>query len=238
MFTSRCIAAFAIASFPLLSIGHSIEPLIVPAQGKIGFTHLPPAQTGLSFTNLLSEDRAATNRNLLSGSGVAAGDIDGDGNIDLFFCALDNPNVLFRNLGNWRFVDVTSSSPAIAGPDWDSTGATFADVDGDEDLDLLINALGRGTHLFLNDGKGGFTPHPNSGLQTHTGSTSLALADIDADSDLDLYVANFRPTTIRDNPTSKFSVDRVNGRLAVTRVNGRPATAPDLTNRFTVVGSG
>lgn len=237
MSAARCIAAVCFF-FPLLCIAAPIQPLSVPSEGKTGFAPMLPAQTGLVFTNLLSDDRSSTNRNLLSGSGVAAGDIDGDGNIDLFFCALDSANVLYRNLGNWRFQDITSSSPDIACLGWDSTGAAFADVDGDADLDLFINALGRGTRLFLNDGKGRFTPATSSGLQTHTGSTSLALADIDGDSDLDLYVTNFRPTTIRDDPSTRFTIDRVGDRLLVTRVNGRPTTAPDLTNRFTVAASG
>ena len=199
---------------------------------------MPAADTGLNFTNQLRDDRAFTNRNLLSGSGVAAGDVDGDGRIDLFFCGLDNANVLYRNLGGWRFQEVTRESPAMACEGWDCTGAAFADVDGDGDLDLLVNALGRGTHLFINDGKGSFTRKADSGLATNTGSTSMALADIDGDSDLDLYVANFRPTTIRDNPTTRFTIARVANQPAVTHVDGRAATAIDLTNRFMVTGAG
>jgi enediyne biosynthesis protein E4 len=239
-------APYRIAAVCLLAAAYSshsaapsvVIPLVVSESGKIGFTRMLPQQTGLSFTNQLSDERSATNRNLLSGSGVAAGDIDGDGQIDLFFCALDNSNILYRNLGNWRFEDVTASSPAIALPTLDCTGAAFADIDGDGDLDLLVNSLGGGTRLFLNDGRGKFTLRTDSGLATDKGSTSLALADIDGDSDLDLYVTNFRPTTIRDNPSTKFTIAFVGDRRIVTHVDGRPATAPDLTNRFTVAPSG
>ncbi|HEX7861207.1 MAG TPA: CRTAC1 family protein [Verrucomicrobiae bacterium] len=232
------IVAFATLLLGCVCLADSVEPLNVPPEGKAGFTRLEALKTGISFTNQLSDARAATNRNLLSGSGVAAGDIDNDGNIDLFFCALDNSNALYRNLGNWRFENITASSPSITLEDSDCTGAAFADVDGDGDLDLLVNALGKGTQLFLNDGKGGFSPKTDSGLQTHAGSTSLALADIDGDSDLDLYVCNFRPTTIRDDPTTKYSVGYIGDRPVVLKVNGRPATAPDLTNRFLVAANG
>ena len=66
----------------------------------------------------------------------------------------------------------------------------------------------------------------------------MALADIDGDSDLDLYVANFRPTTIRDNPTTRFTIGRMGDRPVVTHVDGRAATASDLTNRFMVTATG
>jgi enediyne biosynthesis protein E4 len=213
-----------------------IIPLTVPAGGKTGFTRLSPEQTGISFTNMLADARAATNRNLLSGSGLAAGDVDGDGLVDLYFCALDNDNILYRNLGGMRFQDATTPDIACAG--WNCSGAVFADVDGDRDLDLLVNGLGPGTHLFLNDGKGSFSMSKNSDLATNTGATSMALADIDGDGDLDLYVTNFRPTTIRDHPQTRFSIEHVKQKPVVAKVDGRPTTAPDLTNRFVVAPSG
>ena len=225
----------------LLLGGHcfaSVELLQVATEGKAGFRRMSSAQTGLNFTNQLRDDRAYTNRNLLSGSGVSAGDVDGDGKVDLFFCGLDNPNRLYRNLGGWRFKEETRGSPGLACEGWDCTGAALADLDGDADLDLLVNALGRGTHLFLNDGKGLFTKKTDSGLVTSGGSTSMALADIDGDSDLDLYVTNFRPTTIRDNPSTRFTIGHLADRAIVTHVEGRATTAADLTNRFTVSAAG
>ena len=47
--------------------------------GKDGFTLLPGEQTGVLFTNYLSEQRMLASQILPSGSGVAAGDVDGDG---------------------------------------------------------------------------------------------------------------------------------------------------------------
>src|ERR1044071_4796606 len=79
--------------------GYRCAPLPVPSSGQTGFTRLMPAVTGITFTNWLSDERSLTNRNLLSGSGVAAGDIDGDGWCDLYFCSLGTGNMLYRNLG-------------------------------------------------------------------------------------------------------------------------------------------
>src|SRR4051812_41738827 len=65
-------------------------PLIIAPQPRLGFTRMPGSTTDILFTNELSNARSITNRNLLSVSGVAAGDVDGDGLADLYFCGLDN----------------------------------------------------------------------------------------------------------------------------------------------------
>ncbi|MEN9678144.1 MAG: hypothetical protein RIS76_4040, partial [Verrucomicrobiota bacterium] len=206
--------------------------------GRPGFTRMPALSLGITFTNRVADERTVTNRNLLSGSGVALGDVDGDGWCDVLFVGLDAAPQLNRNLGGWRFQEVTAS--AFPGVDFrlpsgafDTTGVALADVDGDGDLDLLLNALGGGTRLFRNDGRGRFTEDTASaGLSSRSGATSLALADVDGDGDLDLYVAHFRPATILDQPAAKFSLRQERGGAVVTALNGRPTTDPDLTNRF------
>jgi hypothetical protein len=218
--------------------GFRWRELPVPKTGRTGFQKLDPNQTGILFTNLLSDDRSVTNRNLVSGSGVAAGDVDGDGLCDLFFCRLDGESKLYRNLGGWKFEDITKAA-GVACAGQDSTGAAFADIDGDGDLDLIVNALGNGTRIFLNDGKGHFTEATDAaGVRSKTGSMSLALADIDGDGDLDLYVANFRTSTIKDNPKTRFAMQMVGNEPVVVSVDGRPVIDPDLTNRFLVSPSG
>jgi hypothetical protein len=201
--------------------------------GKLGagFTLLPPERTGIWFTNLLPEQRHLTNQILPSGSGVAAGDVDGDGWCDLYFCGLkDSDNQLYRNLGGWRFSNITTEA-GVACAGLDCTGAAFADLDGDGDLDLVVNSIGGGTRLFFNDGKGHFTSAPAL-LNPERGGMSLGLADADGDGDLDLYVANYRVATLTDAPGTRFGVKMVNGKPVVTLVNGRPLTDPEWTNRF------
>jgi hypothetical protein len=211
-----------------------IVPLPALTGGKTGFTRLDPLPLGITFTNFVVDERTITNRNLLSGSGVALGDADGDGWCDVFFCGIDSPTQLYRNLGGWKFTNVTEA--AFSDHKFrDSTGAAFADVDGDGDLDLLVNALGGGTRLFLNDAAGRFREATEAaGLRSRSGATSLALADVDGDGDLDLYVCNFRPDTILDQPGAKFTVRNVGNKPVVVSMNGRPVTEPDLTNRFEI----
>src|SRR5207248_3417667 len=156
--------------------------------------------------------KAAENQIRLNGSGVALGDVDRDGLCDIYLCRLEGANALYRNLGGWKFEDITAGA-GVACADQYSTGAVFADVDGDGDLDLLVNGLGRGTRLFLNDGQGHFREVTSAaGLGGSAGSMSLALADIDGDGFLDLYVANYRTTTFRDEPDKKYRISTANNK--------------------------
>src|SRR5439155_11678669 len=157
-------------------------PLPRPQGKDAGFTRLESRQTGLQFTNHVPLKAIARNRLIEDGSGVAAGDVDGDRLCDLYFCSLEGHNRLFRNLGGLKFEDVTTRA-GVACPGQASTGAALADIDGDGDLDLLVNGLGTGTRLFLNDGHGRFVEKTDAGLLGESGARSLALADIDGDGD-------------------------------------------------------
>jgi len=201
--------------------------------GKVGFQALSPQATGVSFTNVVSAERHYTNQILLNGSGVAAGDVDGDGWCDLFFCGLGGRSALYRNRGDWKFQDATIESGLAACAKLDATGAALADLDGDGDLDLLVNSVGQGTLCFLNNGTGHFAPSPFSPVLNGSNcGSSIALADIDGDGALDLYIANYRTSTIRDQPGASFTLKTVNGQPQPVAFGGRALTEPDLTNRF------
>ena len=70
------------------------------------------------------------------GMGGTAGDVDGDGDLDLYVTTFNGPNQLFRNNGDGTFTDVTAKS-GLNDPLW-SSSAAFADVDNDGDLDLYV----------------------------------------------------------------------------------------------------
>jgi hypothetical protein len=197
--------------------------------GKDGFTLVPGEQTGVRFTNYLSEPRTLSSEILPSGSGVAAGDVDGDGWCDLYFCGLKCGNRLYRNLGNWRFEDITEQA-GVACTNLDATGAALVDLNGDGALDLIVNSLGGGTHIFFNDGKGHFTESKEV-LNPGMGGMSLAVADYDGDGWLDLYVANYRVNSAADSDV-RFNVRMVEGKLQVVSINNKPLTDPEWTNRF------
>ena len=52
----------------------------------------------------------------------------------------------------------------------------------------------------------------------------MALGDVDGNGTLDLYVANYRPTTIMDRPSTQFRIKMVEGKPVVALVDGQPAT--------------
>jgi len=165
-------------------------------RGSGGFRPLDGSDLGVSFLYDVDEEARLRNRVLAEGQGVAIGDVDGDGLADLFFAGFGRASALYRNLGGWRFEEITP--PALALEDVLARGAALVDVDGDDDLDLLIAVHGGRNRIFLGDGAGGFAELEDAGLAGAWGSTALALADTDGDGDLDLYVANYKTRQVDD----------------------------------------
>jgi hypothetical protein len=205
--------------------GYKSWPLKVPVSGRAGFVRIPGKTTGITFTNWLSDAAAAANQIRMNGSGVAAGDVDADGWCDLYFCSQAGENRLYRNLGGWRFDDITDAAGVRCVGQY-STGAVFADVDGDGDLDLLVSSIGGGVRLFLNDGRGHFEQGTNSGLVPSFGAMSMALGDVDGDGALDVYVANYRTDTIRSTG------------LELLEVNGKLQLRPEDRDKFEISPKG
>ena len=129
--------------------------------------------------------------------GVAILDFDGDGLPDLFFAngaelpslSKSSPlfyNRLYRNLGNWKFADVTAAS-GLRQTGY-AMGASAADYDGDGKPDLAVLGVGF-IHLYRNlgNGKFSFSELPNQGRWAYTSHW----ADLDNDGDLDLFVVNY-----------------------------------------------
>ena len=166
--------------------------------GHAGFTRLSPGRTGIAFQNEVSDSVLLGNRMLGQGAGVALGDVDGDGKVDVFLAKTQGCSALYRNLGDWKFEDITKSA-GVGACDRHSSAAAFADIDGDGDLDLILLSTTGPNAVFINDGHGHFTEHRDLGLDpTGKGGTAIAMADVDGDGWLDLYVGNYKAYNVLD----------------------------------------
>ena len=164
------------------------------------FDLVPPATSGVTFANTLPEDSVPA-FNILNylyyynGGGVAAGDVDGDGLVDLYFTSNLASDRLYRNKGNFQFEDITARARVAGPPGWKS-GVTMADVNGDGRLDIYVSAVsylemhGRNI-LYINNGDGTFSDRTQEYGLEHAGySTQAAFFDYDGDGDLDMYLLN------------------------------------------------
>ncbi|HEV2671599.1 MAG TPA: VCBS repeat-containing protein [Gemmatimonadales bacterium] len=174
------------------------------------FEAVAPQASGITFTNTLPQDSTFNIINYLyyyNGAGVAAGDIDGDGLVDLYFTSNLGRNRLYRNLGNFHFEDITDRAGVADSVGWKS-GVTMADVNGDGRLDIYVsgvNALGlQGRNvLYINNGDGTFTDRTAEyGLAFSGYSTQAAFFDYDGDGDLDMYLLNSSTLQERFNSPS------------------------------------
>ncbi len=121
------------------------------------------------------------------------GDIDNDGDQDLFLSRSPDPNVLFRNNGDGTFTDI-SREAGIAGAQTNTRGCTTGDIDNDGDLDIIVNNSGSDTLIYINDGKGTFgESHETTGGSYWCGH-GCVLGDLDNDGDLDFVGGNWRHT--------------------------------------------
>ena len=160
----------------------------VTARSGIEFLHFP-----VQRASLLPEDM---------GSGVACGDYDGDGFVDLFFVnfagsvkkgeSVDSQNGacrLYRNVNGERFEDMTRLSGIhFIGY---GMGAAWGDYDNDGDLDLYLTSYGE-NRLFQNLGDGTFRDVTQEAkVEDDRFSAGCSWGDFDRDGHIDLYVCNY-----------------------------------------------
>jgi hypothetical protein len=131
--------------------------------------------------------------------GVGLIDYDRDGRLDVF--CVDGGSLepgrphppkhrLYRNLGEWKFADVTVAA-GLACPDGYGMGCAVGDYDGDGYSDLYVTQLGS-NRLYRNQGNGTFADvTAKAGVAVNSWSTSAAFVDYDGDGHLDLLVANY-----------------------------------------------
>ena len=170
------------------------------------FTLIPRSDSQVDFVNRLTEDEQFNMIEYLyfnNGGGVAAGDINKDGLVDLYFTSSQEENKLYLNKGGFRFEDITRTSGTGGTGDW-TTGVSMADVNGDGWPDIYVCQVGdyKGmqgkNQLFINRGDLTFLEEAaRYGLDFKGYSTQAAFFDYDLDGDLDMYLLNHSVHTSR-----------------------------------------
>lgn len=179
--------------------------------GKELFTLLDAKQTNIDFQNTLTE---GLNTNILmyeyfyNGGGIAAGDFNNDGLIDLYFTSNMSDNKLYINKGNMKFEDVTAICGAGGRPGPWKTGVNAVDINGDGKLDIYLCYSGalppekRVNQLFVNKGNNSrgvpmFEEQAAKYGLAHSGySNQSYFFDYDKDGDLDMLLLNHNPKNL------------------------------------------
>ncbi|MGB5542772.1 MAG: CRTAC1 family protein [Gammaproteobacteria bacterium] len=184
----------------------------------------------------------------LYGMGVATGDYDGDGRVDVFITAV-GPNRLLRNIGAGRFEDLTAEAGVAGGADSWSSSAAFLDYDRDGDLDLFVvnyvqwsraldfevdyrlagigraygpptNFAGTDNYLYRNDGDGRFTEvGAIAGIRVHNADTGVPVGKGLAVLAEDLDLDGWTDLVVANDTVRNFLFRNVGGRFEEQGVN-------------------
>ncbi len=211
-----------------------LEPRPERTSGPM-FVVLPPEQTGVRTENRYADPKmwGALYQEFLFGAlgtGVAIGDYDGDGRPDIFVVSKTESCRLFRNLGGYKFEDVTEK--AGVGDHGDAAmiwkqGATFVDVNNDGLLDIYVCRFDAPNLLYINQGDGTFKEMAHAyGLDVKDASGMAYFCDYDRDGWLDVYIA----TNLLDSTHHPF------GQRGHLLHNNRDGTFTDVTDRAGIEG--
>ena len=214
----------------VMSTGWALEssPLAKPkpSDGKTMFDRLDAARTGIDFVREWKPPAkwAAEISGSFTGGGVCLGDFDNDGDADVFLSRMIDGGRLYRNLGDFRFEDVTEEMGVSLPGVW-GAGCTWVDVNGDGWLDLYLCVFDAPNRLFINQEGKGFKDEAKAlGLNFKGASMMMAFSDYDLDGDLDGYLL-----TNRIRPGEEFKDVRFS---LVKGPGGEPMIQPEFMQEY------
>ncbi|MEQ9290436.1 MAG: FG-GAP-like repeat-containing protein [Cyclobacteriaceae bacterium] len=190
------------------------------------FTKVPHQYSNIRFSNDLVEtedNNHIVNDEFITGAGVAVGDINNDGLLDLFFTGNQVRDRLYLNKGNFQFEDITKDAGIIDDKLW-STGVSFADVNNDGFLDIyvcknvLLDNEASKNKLYINNGDLTFSENAARFNVADKGfSIQSTFFDFDKDGNLDFYLVN-QPPSIGNRNGGKISPSRHINRVTTDKL--------------------
>ncbi len=201
------------------------------------FKEVNPAVSNIHFSNELKESPGLNILNYLyyyNGAGVAAGDYNNDGLIDLYFVSNQGEDKFYLNKGGFKFEDVTVASGLVNNSGW-TTGISNVDINNDGLLDIYISKVSnigniKGHNLlFVNQGisdKGipVFKEQGREyGLDFSGFSTQAVFFDYDLDGDLDMFLLNhsIHPNRNYGSGRKRMEIDTLAGDRLYRNDNGK-----------------
>lgn len=191
---SASISAVPLAAWVILLLGSGCAD-----RDETLFTRLTPDQTGISFVNVNHETEKSnilTYEYFYNGGGVALGDVNNDGLLDIYLSSNILENKLYLNKGNLKFEDITVASGTACETGW-KTGVAMVDINQDGLLDIYVCRSAspdpdrRKNILLVNLGGNRFADKAGEfNLDDNSYSTQAAFFDYDHDDDLDAFVLN------------------------------------------------
>ncbi len=219
-------------------------------QKKTLFQLVPSSHTAIHFNNKVEENEkynVLEYMNIYTGAGVAAGDINNDGLVDVYFSGNETSGRLYLNKGNFKFEDITEKAGLLT--DRWCTGVSMVDINGDGYLDIYVNVAGTAKFgdmhnlLYINNGT---SPSPEGeslgevtftekakqyGIAETRQTMNASFFDYDKDGDLDLFLIT-NPADEMVTGVNTIHDRKVNGESAGTDIlyrNNGPSSSREVT---------
>jgi hypothetical protein len=167
--------------------------LLVSGYNFLDFYH---NNNGSSFSRISTSGLRGTKVQI----GLMAGDLNGDGLLDVYVNNFKLENQLFLNYGDNQFRDRIQGSGSEVNDQ--SMAGVLLDVDQDNDLDIYITFDGyKPNRLFINNGSGSFLNQAaHFGVETRTQGMGVDIGDFNRDGKYDFYIANlFENSLLKSN---------------------------------------